>query len=161
MTRKSIIAFIIFPFLALLLVFGCTKEETYPVTPEITFKSLEIFQSVSQNDSVVLTFSFTDGDGDIGTPKEDTINTDVFVSMYELKEGVFVKYDDPFGALNYRVPFLEPRGNNKSLKGDIRINIDYNIFEINDTIRYELFMKDRAGHVSNVIGTSTIITRVQ
>ncbi len=161
MTRKSIIAFIIFPVLGLFFVFGCTKEETYPITPEISFKNLEVFQSLSQNDSLVLTFSFTDGDGDIGTPDADTVNTDVFVTMYEMMDGVFVKYDDPFGAFNYRVPFLEPRGNNKSLKGDIRINVDYNIFEINDTIRYELYMKDRAGHQSNVIGTSTIVTRFQ
>ena len=151
----------IFPALAVLGTISCTKEDTYPVTPEISFKSLEIFKNGSGKDSLLLTFTFSDGDGDIGTWEGDTVNRDVFVSMFEMQNGVFVKFNDPFGAFNYRIPFLKPRGNNKSLKGDIEINIDYNIFQPNDTIRYELYMKDRADHISNTISTSTIITGVQ
>lgn len=161
MTLKSLLAFIIFPVVALFFLNSCTDEDTYPITPEIKFKSLEIFQNVSQLDSVVLTFSFTDGDGDIGSVTTDSLSRDVFVKFYELRNGVFIPFDDPFGAFNYRVPYLEPRGNNKSLKGDIRINVDYNVLQPNDTVKYELYLKDRAGHQSNTITTSTIVTRVE
>lgn len=154
-------AFVVFPATALFLTVSCTKEDTYPVTPEISFVSLEKLINLSGKDSVVLTFSFTDGDGDIGTPKVDTVNRDIFLTLYELRNGVFVKFDDPDGIFNYRVPFLVPRGNNESLKGDIEIAVDYNIFQPNDTIYYDLYMKDRAGHVSNTISTSTIVTFVQ
>lgn len=161
MTAKSLIAFVIFTVVALFFMNSCTDEETYPITPEIAFKSLEILQNTSQKDSVVLTFSFTDGDGDIGTPQLDTSGRDVFVKFYELKNGVFVAFDDPFGAFNYRIPFLIPRGNNESLKGDIRINVDYNVLQPNDTVKYEVYIKDRAGHKSNTIQTSTIVTGVE
>ena len=154
-------AFVVFPVIALLLTVSCTKEDTYPVTPEIAFVSLESLANLGGKDSLVLTFSFTDGDGDIGTPKTDTVNRDVFITMYELRNGVFVKYDDPFGVFNYRIPFMVPRGNNESLKGEIVIAVDYNIFQPNDTIYYDLYMKDRAGHVSNTISTASIITGVQ
>ena len=79
MTRKSLISFVVFPAIALFFMNSCSDEDTYPVTPEIAFKSLEIFNNAAQNDSVVLTFSFTDGDGDIGTPTIDTVSRDVFV----------------------------------------------------------------------------------
>jgi hypothetical protein len=161
MTRNPLLSFLIFPAITLFLVPGCTKEDTYPVTPEITFGSLEKLANLSGKDSLVLTFGFTDGDGDIGTPKHDTLNRDVFLTMYELRNGTYVKYDDPFGVFNYRIPFMVPRGNNESLKGDIVIAVDYNIFQSNDTIYYDLYMKDRAGHVSNTISTSSIVTNVQ
>ncbi|MDQ3051787.1 MAG: hypothetical protein M3Q95_12930 [Bacteroidota bacterium] len=161
MTIKSLLAFVIFPVVGLFLLNSCTDEDTYPVTPEINFKSLEIFQNSSQQDSVILTFSFTDGDGDIGSITTDSLSRDVFIKFYELRNGVFIPFDDPFGAFNYRIPYLEPRGNNKSLKGDIRINVDYNVLQPNDTVKYELYLKDRAGHQSNTVVTSTIVTRVQ
>jgi len=161
MTRNSFIAFVIFPVVAILFLISCSKEETYPKIPEITFKSLKLLQNVALNDSVILIFSFTDGDGDIGSPKLDTVSRDVFIKFYEMKDGVFVPFDDPFGAFNYRVPFLIPRGNNNSLKGDILINVDYNPLQPNDTVKYEVYLRDRAGHKSNTIVTSTIITGVE
>lgn len=139
---------------------SCSDEDTYPVTPEIAYKSLEKFTNISQSDSIVLTFSFTDGDGDIGSPESDPASRDVFVKLFEMKNGVF---EEAILAapLEYRLPYLTPRGSNESLKGDVRINIDYNILVPNDTIFYKLYIKDRAGRKSNEISTDVIITRVQ
>lgn len=139
---------------------SCSDEETFPITPVITFKSLEQFQSVSGLDSLVLTFSFTDGDGDIGTAASDTFGRDVYARLFEMNNGDFeeAQLNAP---LEYRVPYLEPNGNNSSLKGDIRINIDYNILRLNDTIFYKVVLEDRAGNRSNEISTATIVTRVQ
>ena len=146
--------------LAPLILVSCKKDDTFPVTPEITFVSLVKYVSVSNNDSLELTFEFTDGDGDIGSPESNTSSRDIFAKLFELKNGVFVEANLA-APLEYRMPYLEPSGNNKSLKGTVKINIDYNILQPNDTIRYELFIKDRAGRSSNTITTSTIITRVQ
>jgi hypothetical protein len=143
-----------------LFISSCKKDDTFPVTPEITFVSLEKFISVSNNDSLELTFDFTDGDGDIGSPVSNTSSRDIFAKLFELKNGVFVEANLA-APLEYRMPYLEPSGNNKSLKGTVKINIDYNILQPNDTIRYEVYITDRAGHKSNTITTSTIVTRVQ
>lgn len=143
-----------------LVIIACDDDETYPVTPEITFKSLEKFVNVAQSDSLVLTFSFTDGDGDIGSPVSDPARRDVFVRLFERKNGVFEEAVLA-APLEYRIPYLTPRGNNKSLIGDVKINIDYNILQTNDTIFYKVYIKDRAERKSNEITTDTVITRVQ
>ena len=152
----------IIPVLLLISFFigSCSDEDQYPVIPEIKFKSLEKYVNVSGNDSLILSFTFTDGDGDLGTPVSDVTTRDIFARLFELKNGVFIEavLNAP---LEYRLPYLEPRGNNNSLKGEVRINIDYNILQPNDTIYYKVFIKDRAGHTSNEINTSTIITRIE
>lgn len=145
---------------AIVLFSGCSDEATYPITPEIKFKSLEKYISSSAADSLVISFTFTDGDGDLGTPFTDPTTRDIFARLFELKNGVFVEAILA-APLEYRLPYLEPRGNNNSLKGEVRINIDYNILQPNDTIYYKLFIKDRAGHTSNEITSSTIITRIE
>jgi hypothetical protein len=139
---------------------SCKKDESFAVTPDIAFVSLVKYTSVSNNDSLELIFDFTDGDGDLGSPESNTSARDIFVTLFELQNGVFVEANLA-APLEYRMPFLEPSGNNSSLKGSVNISIDYNILQVNDTIRYELFIKDRAGHQSNTITSSTVITRVE
>ena len=155
-----IVSCALFAALTVVLINGCSKEETFPATPQITFKSLSVLNSSLQTDSVELIFSFVDGDGDLGTPATDILNRDIFVKIFELRNGVFV---EPFlpAPLEYKLPYLEPGGNNKSLKGDVKINVDYNVGYPNDTIRYTVYIKDRAGHISNTITTSVVITGVQ
>ena len=139
---------------------SCKKDGTFPVTPVIEYESLIKYTSVSNNDSLELVFGFTDGDGDIGSPASNTSSRDIFIKLFEMVNGVFIEATLA-APLEYRMPYLEPAGNNNSLKGSVRINIDYNILKVNDTIRYELFIKDRADHQSNTITTGTIITRVE
>jgi hypothetical protein len=139
---------------------SCADDENFPVTPIITFGSIEQYQSINGLDSLVLSFAFTDGDGDIGSSPADTFGRDVYARLFESNNGVFE--EAPLSApLEYRIPYLEPRGNNSSLKGDIRINIDYNLLRTNDTIFYKVILEDRAGNRSNEITTSTIVTRAQ
>jgi hypothetical protein len=159
MKRGNFLCYFFVLFLGSILT-GCQKEDSYPVTPEIEFKSLLKHESASGQDSLELIFSFTDGDGDLGTPSSDLEHRDIYVKIYELRNGVFIEPVLP-APLEYKLPYLEPRGNNNSLKGDIRLNVDYNIIYPNDTIRYSLYIKDRAGHQSNTITTSVIITNVQ
>jgi hypothetical protein len=147
-------------FILMFLHTSCQDDDTFPVTPEIKFLSLDKYSNVSSQDSLVLSFSFTDGDGDLGSKPEDVNARDIFLRLFEFKNDVFV--EPALGApLEYRMPYLEPRGNNSSLKGEVKINVDYNILQPNDTIRYEIYIKDRAGHQSNTVTSSTIITRIE
>lgn len=152
----------LFAFMAAVSVFwGCKKEDSYSKIPEIKFVSLEKFDYTTPFDSVVLTFSFTDGDGDIGVASTDTATRDVFAKLYELKNGNYEEWVIGTPILQYALPYMEPRGSNESLKGEISIAINYNILQPNDTIRYDVYIFDRAGNKSNTITTSSIVTSVQ
>jgi len=143
---------------------SCKKESSLPDVPQIEFKNLDKYaSSFSGIDSLVLTFSFEDGDGDIGTPSSDTITRDIYVTLFEKQNGVFtpIVFPDP-SIMTYRLPYLRPTGNNTSLKGDVVISyLGYLIGIPNDTVRYDVYIKDRAGHISNTISSSEIVTTVQ
>jgi hypothetical protein len=47
-------------------------------------------------------------------------------------------------------------GQNKTIKGEIKINIQYFIIPAQDTLRYEFYILDRAGNRSNTAYTSDI-----
>ena len=56
--------------LLLLLALACTKPPDYPIEPVITYERMSnnTMQqgALGSEDSIAITFSFTDGDGDIG-----------------------------------------------------------------------------------------------
>lgn len=56
----------IVPFLV-----ACYNEEELPTTPQIAFQSIEFKDSPDGADSLILEFSFTDGDANIGLGSED------------------------------------------------------------------------------------------
>jgi len=51
----------------ILLIFACSAPEPFPIQPQIQFKSLE-YSEIDGPDSLVLSFDFQDGDGDLGLP---------------------------------------------------------------------------------------------
>ena len=63
-----------------LLLYACRKPEEYPVIPAIEYKSLYLSKDDQGYDqSVFVTISFTDGDGDIGYyPRETGKNDPIF-----------------------------------------------------------------------------------
>jgi hypothetical protein len=167
MTKGFSIFFILFA--GWVLFFSCRKIESYPVIPSIEFQSFNIRDTVdllgNQGKVGELVFSFVDGDGDIGLPQPDSTSTDttnynLFFTLYEKLDGEFLKVDedDLETPLNYRIPFIEMEGQNKTLKGEIQVDFFYfKIFLIKyDTIKYEFYLVDRALHKSNVEETDTI-----
>lgn len=65
-------------YLAITLLFFCAcneKEKTYPIEPIISFVSIQFNEAPFQNatESLVLTFSFTDGDSDFGLNAEHVL----------------------------------------------------------------------------------------
>lgn len=148
-------------FIALAFALGinsCKKEEKISPIPHIEFKDF-----VATQDSAYLLLNFTDGDGDIGLGPGDTSGNfqyNFFIRYFEKQRGNFVErtFNPP---LNYRIPMLTQSGRSKSLTGEIRIAVTpfyYDFLSPYDTIKYEIYIKDRALNESNHVTTQEIIT---
>jgi hypothetical protein len=168
LNRISILLF----FLGLGTLAACKKQETYSLVPAIEYKSIFRAPATTGFDSaVVVTISFTDGDGDIGyypvgdsrnDPKFDDVNSQYYnnyvVKTYILESGVWQA--DPINV-SARLPYMTPEGSNKALRGDIQRTLTLPPALNNDTLKYEVYIWDRALNRSNIITTDAIVLRTQ
>jgi hypothetical protein len=165
--------FIKYPVIAALVVMvlpSCGKIEKLPAEPSISFTSFQVFDTTdilgNHSKAGRLKFHFQDGDGDLGLNKPGSNSaadtTNLFFSLYRRKDGKLVSADanDPLKPSNYRIPYMERLGQNKILKGTISITFLYLFYSPSDTIKYELYVKDRAAHISNTITTCEIALNV-
>lgn len=143
---------------------GCRKDEKFPVIPHIEFLEFVKYG----NDSADFRISFTDGDGDLGLDQGDTLppfdsasgNAENIYMLYYQKDtltGQWVTYElSPSDTIvnlltyNYRIPRIDPQGQNKSLEGEIIVHM-YPPFNVQNPFKYEVYIKDRALHQSNKI----------
>ncbi|MEM9919763.1 MAG: hypothetical protein AAF990_16835 [Bacteroidota bacterium] len=153
----------IFLALALLLVVldSCTKPPDYPDEPVIKFERLSknLIRQRSK-DSLQMTFSFTDGDGDLGDAEN---GANVFLT--DTRDGS--------SFITYSVPFVPVQGANNGISGEISVvlSAEFQICCIppnglnpceryaqypSDTLIYEIQLEDRSGKRSNIIRTEPI-----
>lgn len=159
-------AAVILVVLAGLLAQFCVKPPDYPKEPVIEFMSLSknlMKQGKAKGDSVIITFSYTDGDGDLGFPDNDPAPS------------VFVRDDrDSFSKFEYQLPYVDPQGAGNGISGEISIVVPTSccIFETDeglklacenvpddflfDTLFYFIKIRDRAGRESNEIKAGPI-----
>lgn len=153
--------------------FSCTKPEDVSSIPFIEFKSFNRVKSKinGKDSSAVLTVKFKDGDGDVGLDPHDTLPPYNFngnyyynflLSFFELQSGLWTPVSQlPNGELlqfSARVPNLTPKGQRKSLDGEISIQLFINNpFSDFDTIRFKCRLLDRALNQSNEIETPLLI----
>jgi hypothetical protein len=157
-----------------LLMSGCQKiTDSFSTTPAITFKSYSIQKLVDSSGNpdykLVLTISFTDGDGDIGLGQGDTTGNfspekpwynNLLVNYYEKVHGTFIRmylsYPYPSNGhdtVKYdgRIPNITPAGRNKAIKGDIDYSIDLGSgSKTGNSIKFDFVLYDRALHRSNL-----------
>lgn len=158
-------------FLISLLVFSCRKPQNYSEIPEIGYKSFTVRDTTDLlgNNGLVgeLTFTFVDGDGDLGLHEpdvepgdtidpEDPEYTNLFFTLYVMKNGILTIPDDIKIPLNYRIPYMEPEGQDPSLKGEIKVEFLYILFKY-DTLLYDFYITDRAKNESNLESTPLIV----
>jgi hypothetical protein len=165
--------------LVLLAVISCTRFEEFPIEPEIVYLDFE--RLLNETDSVfdrgILKFEFTDGDGDIGLAKGDTLGPykpgskyyyNLIIDYYEVRNGVEThvpltyynseteQYDTVY--LSARVPLLTPKGSNKAISGEIHDTVFiYNYNSDFDTLFLTFKLVDRALHESNLERTPYIV----
>ncbi len=171
---------------------GCLKAPDYPVVPKISPESIVLKSYYgrpreNRKDSVRLTFSFQDGDGDLGLGgsrfgvatdtaapfarlnADKTLNryyNNFFADIY-LKNrttGVFEKLPAaalPGGNLNERYPRLTSADTKAApIKGTISRIYGFiydSPFQAGDEIRFNITIADRALHESNTITTNSIV----
>lgn len=148
--------------LALCLFFACQRPPELPITPEIAY--LKITKQIGYDilgekiDSVIISISFKDGDGDLGSKVDTTQNyfCDVlqkdslgFFKMGD-KNGRFLPLNTDAqtgpleGTLNYAPEILD------ILTGD---TLDPKAIY---TLKFRIYIRDNSGHKSNTVETDTI-----
>lgn len=166
---KRVIRTITVLVIIILILFSCKKTEVYSEIPEIGYKNF-LFRDTTDllgNRSLlgVLTFTFVDGDGDLGLDQPPDTATpgnpdysNLFFTLFAYQNGVIseIGEDELEFPLAYRIPYLEPEGSDKTLKGEIEVEFIYVAFNF-DTISYDFYITDRAGHESNVESTPFFI----
>ena len=149
--------------LSVTLLSSCVKEKDFPVEPTITF----LYYSAYTNDSADCVIAFKDGDGDVGIldGDETTPNDYTLKYLYKDTDGTFKPFDSNTATpamdtlfYSYRVPNLTPEGQYKSLDGEIRAKLRAAplYYPLHTIVKFEITLRDRAGHVSNRVMTSEI-----
>jgi len=153
-------------FSVLLIMASCIKEEQYPIIPEINYQGFQVLKTADNHDSLgLLTISYKDGDGDIGLNSWDTVEPykyNYYLTFLYQKNGQLLRLEpaDTSLTFNSRIPILTPAGRNKNIKGEISMELQlYYAWPVleSDTIGFEVYIKDRALHTSNVIQTPLYI----
>lgn len=152
-----------FSFLILL---ACSEPPVYPDEPIIEFVSLSkssMQQSFASIDSILVTLSFTDGDGDIGSEPGDSSSIVLYIDKRQN---------------NIQPPRVIPTvgdiGVGKGISGKIFIHLPTSCCieiagnttftcerrpGITDEVNYEMWIVDRAGNESNRVELPPITLR--
>jgi hypothetical protein len=142
----------------------------FPKEPAITFEKITPNRT---GDTLVLTITFRDGDGDLGISTDDTLEAfNYYVEPLKKLNGEFVAAELPqftpgvFSTFNGRFPVLKRDGQPGPIEGDL----DYTIMLVdppdftnekyimpNDTVKFSVYIYDRALHKSNTVTSSEVV----
>lgn len=164
-----------------LLASSCREEPNYPDEPSISFDRVDQFTYTKNRitfDSLVLVVDFQDGDGDLGLRRSPNGDGDpdfrapfdqssqffnnFFVNLQVKRGDRYVPYPFPSEFLNFngRFPRLARDDKHEVLEGEIKYtltNFSNDIFDPRDTVRFEIFIYDRALHKSNVVYSDDVV----
>jgi hypothetical protein len=143
---------------------ACEPLEKVSEVPEIQFKSFSLVEIDTLDITIKageLVFDFIDGNADFGIIQgrsgDDTLN--LFLLPYQKVDGAYDSIDAATYGRSYAIlndEHLVRVGQNKTIKGEIKLQIFYFIDPPFDTIRYDFYVLDRAGNKSNVENTTDI-----
>jgi len=125
---------------------GCAKDEPISVVPEIAFISTTPQSITAYEDSLTVTISYRDGDGDLGENNTDDHN----LFMEDSRNGV---------VYGFRVRQLAPDDANITIQGNLNIampNVPIIGSGNTESFTYTIHVVDRAGNESNRVTTSGI-----
>ena len=173
-------------FFLVLAVFSCQKSVEYPIEPAIEYQGFTYLFNADSTFSGegIISFSYTDGDGDLGLDDADTTYPfgfndphyyNMVVDYLKSENGVFIKTpllslhvpSNPadtlvlYDTVTFNARFRRLRDNDdpKAISGTMEYKLTVqNPFSPNDTVKFEIHILDRALHESNTILTEPIIT---
>jgi hypothetical protein len=131
--------------LTLFALFSC-KKETTSTAPSIEFVSITPSTVKVGQETVNITISYKDADGDLGENNSDVKN--MFVT--DTRNGV---------VYEFRVQQLAPSGSAISIQGNLSIampNTGISDGVSSESAIFSVYVKDRAGNESNSVSTSAI-----
>lgn len=157
---------------------ACTDTPSFEKEPKIIFKSINIGSETQGLDTINITISFQDGDGDLGLrPDEtedqygDSINVDginvknrfffnFFIDTYKFEEGEYQKLENI--ELDGRFPLLNTKEGSSPIEGEIayRLQLFLNLnneFRSGDILKFDISIADRALNVSNIVKTDSVV----
>ncbi len=166
--------------LASALCWACVQSPEYDNTPTIEFQDIKKFtvndSFLGKKDSVVITLFFKDGDGDLGispaTIKADSVLLKTYknsfkedyynylLKTFRSKKGNFLDISgSSLVQQNGRFPRLRTDGRADPIDGFLYYSLDVPaaFSPKNDTLRFEIKVKDRAFNTSNPVVTKFIV----
>ena len=141
--------------IASMLLSACNKDEEInpPISevPEIELMSVSPGTVVALEDSIVFLIHYIDGDGDLGYNEPDSMSLYITDNRIPLTESFFV-------------PWLAPEGSKITIEGDLEVQLHNTILvdpdSDSETVTFTVWMRDRAGNLSNSVTTGPItVTR--
>ncbi len=138
------------PFILILLIsilaLGCSKDSATGGAPSIKLISVSADSVREFKDSLVIVLEYTDMDGDIGEDNPD--NNSLQIKDRRLSAADF-----------YFVQPLAPPNSSIKIKGQIAVQVK-NVFLLgtgnSEITKFDIKLRDRAGHWSNSINTPDI-----
>jgi hypothetical protein len=162
---------------------SCVKEPEWSTVPSIGFSRIQKITKISNDgfggkakiDSVVMSIRFKDGDGDLGITQADLIADPAkFKDFRNFEVNVLLQKNGKFIPINFS-PSLGGLMNFKfkadQKPGPIEGTVDYStqfvyafykgysplFTEKNDTLKFQIFIRDNALQASNVVETDPIV----
>lgn len=153
---------------------SCITPPDYPDTPSIEFKRITKERFTTDEgvfDSVKVTISFRDGDGDLGLAANETnppydfnggankYNNNYFIQPQIRQPDNSYKNIDVGTGYNSRYPVLNTSGRAEPLKGDLTLSLRFfqgPPFVAGTTVRFQVNIADRALNESNTVLTDPI-----
>jgi hypothetical protein len=159
---------------------SCVSPPQYPIEPVIEFVSVSR-DTIQPSDSISFNISFTDGDGDIGSDEDVTVNPDDSLCRHFTDSSLCDQVSQSYLSYSLlaldnrsingirciktsRIPFIPAKGSSKAISGDITFvtpRISCIPGKTVDTLTYLILIRDRAGHCSNVVTTPNVYIMCQ
>src|ERR1051326_6316832 len=127
-------------------IFSCKKKSTTVTDPHIDFVSISPSSAVEYVNSISITISYDDADGDLGENNANVSNLWVTDSRNN------VQY-------SYRISQLAPDNANIHIRGNLNIVIKNTAITDNSSsqqVTYSISLKHRAGNSRNTVTTTAI-----
>lgn len=159
--KVKVIAWCVFALIAMST--SCSREVCDGEIPALGYSTatLIVQSDTTLFDTLLLTFTFKDCDGDIGLADSDTTGDfspdsyyhyNFYLDYYEFRDTGFVKVYFPGGGYRYRIPVLSSEGRYPDIEGEIDVKVAMEPI-IGDTFRFEAVLFDRALNSSNSVTT--------
>lgn len=136
---------------------ACKKETVSEQPPISPVPSIELRNTAptvvtEYEDSIVFDLFYQDGDGDLGFADPDS--TSVFLVDTRIQT-----------VEDFYLPLLAPENVSVPIQGIFQLHLDRTILtgsgDTPETVVFQIYLRDRAGHQSNVVSTPAITVNPQ